>query len=212
MEQSKLTREQRVGVFIDVQNLYYSAQAIYGKKLNFGNILSDIVDNRTLVRAIAYAVKADANYEQTFFTALEGMGIEVRTKDLQIFYGGHKKADWDVGIAMDMIKQAPKLDTAILCSGDGDFSEMVQYLQFLGCRVEAAAFGKSTSSKLKEIIHKFWDLDKNPGRYLIPDRKRVLPKIKGGTPEFNAPKPKIITPPFNQPKPKTITPDYKTKL
>lgn len=186
METSKaLSREQRIGVFIDVQNLYYSAQAIYSKKVNFKNILTDAVDNRTLVRAIAYAVKADATYEQTFFDALEGMGIEVRTKDLQIFYGGHKKADWDVGIAMDMIKQAPKLDTAIICSGDGDFSELLHYLMFLGCRVEVAAFGKSTSAKLKEIAHKFLDLDKDPVRYLIPDRKRPPVKSKGTTPDYD---------------------------
>lgn len=163
-----LQKQQRIGIFIDVQNLYYSAQAIYGKKVNFKNILTDVVAERSLVRAIAYAVKADALLEQTFFTALEGMGIEVKTKDLQVFYGGHKKADWDVGIAIDAIKQAPKLDTVILCSGDGDFSDLVQYLMFLGCRVEVAAFGKSTSGKLKELVHQFWDLDKTPSRYLLP--------------------------------------------
>jgi uncharacterized LabA/DUF88 family protein len=168
-----LLKEQRVGVFIDVQNLYYSAQAIYGKKVNFKNILEDIVAGRPLVRATAYAVKADATYEQTFFSALEGMGIEVKLKDLQIFYGGQKKADWDVGLAVDTIKQAPKLDTVIICSGDGDFGDVVQYLMFLGCRVEVAAFGKSTSGKLKDMVHKFWDLDQSASRYLLitPNRK-----------------------------------------
>ena len=175
-ETKTITREQRVGIFIDVQNLYYSAQAVYSKKVNFKNILTDVVDNRTLVRAIAYAVKADAEYEQSFFTALETMGIEVKTKDLQIFYGGHKKADWDVGIAMDAIKQAPKLDTVIICSGDGDFDELLQYLMFLGCRVEVAGFGKSTSSKLKDTAHQFWDLDKDPKRYLITDRRKPSTK------------------------------------
>lgn len=171
-----IIREQRVGVFIDVQNLYYSAQAIYEQKVNFKNILTDIVEDRTLIRAIAYAVKADNEYEQTFFTALEGMGIEVKTKDLQIFYGGAKKADWDVGIAMDAIKQAPKLDTVILCTGDGDFSDLLDYLKFLGCRVEVAAFGKSTSSKLKDTCHKFWDLDKDPKKYLLQSKKAIKDK------------------------------------
>lgn len=167
-----ITTQQRVGVFIDVQNLYYSAQAIYSKKVNFKTILTDVLANRILVRAIAYAVRAENPQEGTFFEALENIGIEVKTKDLQIFYGGQKKADWDVGIAIDAIKQAPKLDTVIICSGDGDFSELLHYLKFLGCRVEVAAFGKSTSAKLKEIAHQVWDLDKDAKKYLLFEHKK----------------------------------------
>jgi len=87
---------------------------------------------------------------------------------LQIFYGGNKKGDWDIGIAMDTIELARKLDTIILCSGDGDFIPLVQHLQrALGCKVEVIAFGKSCSSKLKETTDVFTDLDKNPSKFLI---------------------------------------------
>lgn len=160
--------EQRVGVFIDVQNMFYSAKNIYGKKVNFANVLKDVVNKRKLIRAIAYVIKADELKEKTFFEALRNIGFEVKSKELQVFAGGAKKGDWDVGIAMDMIELAPKLDTMILVSGDGDFIPLVNHLTYaLGCRVEIAAFGKTCSYKLKEIADDFLDLDQNDKKYLI---------------------------------------------
>ena len=162
---------QRVGVFVDIQNLYYSAKYIYGQKVNFGAVLREAVQSRDLVRAIAYVIKAEAMKEQTFFDALELMGYEVKAKDLQIFPGGAKKGDWDIGIAMDAIEMAPKLDVIILVSGDGDYMELVQHLQkAMGCRVEMVAFGKSASSKIKEASDQFVDLDMNYKRFLMPQR------------------------------------------
>lgn len=162
-----INKEQRVGVFVDVQNLYYSAKNLYKSKVNFGNILRDGVQNRKLVRAIAYVVKTEAMTEKTFFDALEKIGYEIKAKDLQIFYGGAKKADWDIGIAMDIIELAPKLDVIILVSGDGDFEALVHHAQAAGCRVEVMAFGKSASSKIKNVANNFQDLDKNAKRYLM---------------------------------------------
>ena len=162
---------QRVGVFVDVQNMYYSAKNLYKSKVNFKAILTEAVAGRSLIRAITYGIKADVKDESNFFDALRNIGYEVKTKDLQTFIGGMKKGDWDIGIAMDMIELAPKLDTAILISGDGDFTELVQHLQrAMGCRVEVIAFGKSCSSKLKDVADEFTDLDKNPRRFLIPQR------------------------------------------
>lgn len=156
----KQPRDQRVGVFVDVQNLYYSAKNIYNSKINFKELLRIAVDGRKLVRAMAYVIKADVLAEKSFFDALEKIGFEIKSKDLQIFYGGSKKGDWDVGIAMDAIELGPKLDTVVLISGDGDFLPLVQHLQrAIGCRVEVIAFGKSTSSKLIEGSDSFTDLD-----------------------------------------------------
>jgi len=87
--------DQRVGVFIDVQNLYYSAKNLYGKKVNFGNIVKEAVGERKLIRAIAYVVRTESKEEQPFFEALYNLGIETREKDLQIFYSGLKKAEDD---------------------------------------------------------------------------------------------------------------------
>ncbi len=160
--------DQRVGVFVDVQNLYYSAKNLYKTKVNFSQILRAAVANRKIIRAIAYVIKADVKEEQSFFDALEKIGFEVRIKVLQVFYGGMKKGDWDVGIAMDMIRMADKLDTAVLVSGDGDFVDLLQYMRARGCRVEVLAFGKSSSSKLIEVADDFIDIDHDTDRFLIP--------------------------------------------
>jgi uncharacterized LabA/DUF88 family protein len=159
---------QRVAVFIDAQNLYHSAKHLYGAKVNFGDVVTDAVAGRALVRATAYVISTEEGSEQTFFDALTKVGIEAKHKDLQIFAGGQKKADWDVGLAIDAVKLAPKLDTVILISGDGDFIPLVQYLQINeGCQVEVVSFGRSTSSALIEAADHFTDLDDATDKYLI---------------------------------------------
>ncbi|MBI2565186.1 NYN domain-containing protein [Candidatus Woesearchaeota archaeon] len=159
---------QRVGVFVDVQNLYYSARFRYDARVNFKSILSDAVKNRVLIRAIAYVIRTEEVKKEIFFEALSNIGFEIKAKDLQIFYGGAKKGDWDVGIAMDTIELAPKLDTVVLISGDGDFVPLVEHLKrAMGCRVEVMAFGKSSSSKLIEAADSFTDLDQNLNKFLM---------------------------------------------
>ncbi len=142
---------QRIGVFVDVQNMYYSAKYLHKGKADFRTILKEAIADRKLIRAIAYVVKADVKDENTFYDALSEMGFEVKSKELQVFYGGAKKGDWDVGIAMDVMRLAPKLDTIVLVSGDGDFSDLLEHAKSLGCRTEVVAFGKTTSYKLKEV-------------------------------------------------------------
>jgi len=169
--------EQRVGVFIDTQNLYHSAKNLYHARVNFGNVLKDSVAGRRLVRARAYVVTTESGEEKGFFEALAKIGIETRTKDLQIFFGGAKKADWDVGMAVDAITMSPKLDTVILFTGDGDFIPLVEYLKVhAGCQVEVASFGRSTSGRLKEATDHFLDLDQDPKRYLLNYRGPARPR------------------------------------
>ncbi len=166
-------KEQRVGIFIDAQNLYHSGKNLYRSKVNFGQIVKDALDGRKLVRAVAYAIATESGEETGFFEALEKMGIEAKVKDLQIFSSGAKKADWDVGLAIDAVKMSPKLDAVILVTGDGDFVPLVEYLQMnQGCQVEVVSFGKSTSSRLIEASDHFMDLDKNPSKYLMRAGKR----------------------------------------
>jgi uncharacterized LabA/DUF88 family protein len=161
---------QRVGVFIDTQNLYHSAKHLYKARVNFANILEEAVGGRLLVRAIAYVIKTESNDEKNFFEALTKMGIETKVKDLQIFADGAKKADWDVGIAVDAIKLAPRLDTVVLVTGDGDFVPLIQYLEQHGIQVEVISFGKSSSGKLKEATNAFTDMGDDPKRYTITSR------------------------------------------
>jgi uncharacterized LabA/DUF88 family protein len=161
-------QDQRVAVFIDTQNIYHSARNLYKSYVNFNNILKDAVADRRLVRAIAYVITSEAGDEKAFFEALNKIGIETKTKDLQIFAGGAKKGDWDVGLAIDAITIAPRLDAVVIVSGDGDYVPLVEYLQkHSGIQVEVVSFGKSTSMKLKDACDEFVDLSENPGRYLM---------------------------------------------
>lgn len=163
--------EQRVAMFVDVQNLYYSARNIYNARVNFSALLKEAVGVRKLIRAITYVIRAQMPEEQSFFDALSKAGFEVKAKDLQVFVGGIKKGDWDVGITMDAIRQMNKVDTIVLASGDGDYIPLLEYLKNYGVRVEVIAFGKSCSSKLIEEADDFIDMDEQPKKFLIPIKK-----------------------------------------
>lgn len=162
---------QRVAVLIDVQNLYHSAKNLYKARVNFQAILKLAVSQRSLIRAFAYVVRTKTGEEKPFFEALIKLGIETRIRDLQEFYGGLKKADWDVGITIDAVRIAPNVDTIVLASGDGDFVQLVGYLKGQGKRVEIIAFGRSASLKLREAADEFIDIEKNPGKYLLKIKK-----------------------------------------
>ena len=167
--------DQRVGVFIDVQNLYYIAKNLHGMKVNFGNIVKEAVAGRKLIRAIAYVVRTESQEEQSFFTALYNLGIETREKELQVFNSGNKKADWDVGLAVDAIRLAPSLDAVVIVSGDGDYLPLVEYLQkSSGKQVEVVAFGETTSSRLLEEADDFLNLSDEKKKYLIYDRRGTM--------------------------------------
>ena len=158
---------QRVAVLIDVQNLYHSAKNLYQARVNFGAVLKLAVSQRNLIRAFAYVVRTKTGEEKHFFEALTKLGIEMRVRDLQEFFGGLKKADWDVGITVDAIRIAPSVDTVVLASGDGDFLQLIEYLKNQGKRIEIIAFGKSASSKLKEGADEFINLEESPEKYLL---------------------------------------------
>jgi len=159
--------DQRVGIFIDTQNLYHSARNLYNKKVDFNKVVKVALAKRRLIRAIAYVITTEAGDETMFVEALSKMGVEAKAKNLQVFPGGVKKADWDVGIAVDSITLAPKLDVVVLVTGDGDFVAAVYYLKMLGCQVEVVTFGQSCSSRLRESVDLFTDLSESPQDFLL---------------------------------------------
>lgn len=162
------SEHQRVGVFVDAQNMYHSAKNLYKAKLNFKKVLESAVGNRRLIRAFIYVIRTESGEEKAFFEALEKGGYEIKEKDLQIFPGGMKKADWDVGMAMDAVILADKIDVAVLVTGDGDFVPLVEYLRISqGLKVEAISFSRSTSAKLKEAVDVFTDLGSDTKKFLI---------------------------------------------
>lgn len=164
---TEIHKDQRVGVFVDVQNMYYSAKNLYSAKVDFKKLLHKAVMNRQLVRASAYVIKADTPDEENFFDALRNIGYEVKIKELKEFYSGDKKGDWDLGMSVDMIQQAKKLDTVVLVTGDGDFAVLVDHLKAMGCRVEVMSFGSSSAKEIRESATKFIDMDENQEKFLV---------------------------------------------
>ena len=158
--------DQRVNVFIDTQNIYHSAKNLYDCKVDFHKLVNILVGERNLIQAIAYVIRSEFTPKEIdFFEALINQGIKLRIKDLQIYPDGSKKADWDIGIAIDVVRLSNLVDVVILVTGDGDFLPLVEYLQNQGKIVEIAGFPKTTSSKLKEIADFYYDLDEF--KYLI---------------------------------------------
>lgn len=163
-------KAQRVAVLIDVQNLYHSAKNLYSARVNFKEVLKTAVAGRQLIRAIAYVIRTESGEEKPFLEALGKMGIETREKELQIFPGGMKKADWDIGLGMDAVRLAQNsaVNTVVLVTGDGDFIPLVEYLQnATGAQVEIMAFTRSASQKLQEAADDFIDLGADPKKYLL---------------------------------------------
>ena len=169
----KKHKDQRVGVLVDVSNMYHSAKNLYKKRVNYGEILKQAVAGRKLIRATAYVIRTESEEEMHFFEALSQQGFEVKMKDLQIFAGGMKKADWDVGITIDAIKLGNKLDVIVIVSGDGDYVPLVNYLQnTTGCIVEVMAFRQTTSARLIEECDDFVNLSEDK-KFLLSQNRVV---------------------------------------
>lgn len=158
---------QRVGVLADAQNLYHSAHSRHSRNVDYGALLEKAVQDRRLVRAIAYVVRADSPDEEEFFTALEDIGFETRIKDIKTYADGSKKADWDVGMSLDAVTLADHVDTIVLCTGDGDFSRLCSHLRHEGVRVEVMAFGSSTAEELDAAADAVIDMDERAETFLL---------------------------------------------
>ncbi len=161
-------KEQRLAVLVDVGNMYHSARALYQARVNYREILKVAVAGRKLIRANAYVIRSHSQEEEGFFEALEKSGFNLKFKDLQVFPGGVKKGDWDVGICIDAIRMSSRLDVIVLVTGDGDFEPLVEYLQNQGIQVEIIAFAASASGKLIERADSFFDLSEDAKRFTIP--------------------------------------------
>lgn len=175
---------QRVAVLVDAQNMYHSAKHLYGARLNFGKTVETAVAGRPMVRAIAYVAKSKTGEESAFFDALVEAGIELKIKDVQEFSSGAKKADWDVGMAVDAVKLAEKVDVIVLLTGDGDFVPLVEYLHGRGVIVEVVAFGESTNAQLRATADSFTDLSSSRS-FLMRTGRRPATKGDEGSDEDN---------------------------
>ncbi|EFW91884.1 hypothetical protein ZOD2009_10415 [Haladaptatus paucihalophilus DX253] len=158
---------QRVTVLADAQNLYHTAQSVYSRNIDYSSLLSKAAQDRELTRAIAYVIQADSPDEDRFFDALTDIGFEAKIKAIKTFGDGSKKADWDVGICLDAITLAPKVDTVVLCTGDGDFAQLATHLRHEGVRVEVMGFQESTAEELIAAADSFIDLSERTETFLL---------------------------------------------
>jgi uncharacterized LabA/DUF88 family protein len=149
---------QRVGVFVDVQNMFYAAKHLYNSKLNFARLLDYISRDRPLVRAIAYVVQTPEIDQSNFLAMLRSNSYEIRSKDLKQRPDGSAKGDWDMGLALDALAMADRLDVVAIVSGDGDFVDLVNFLKARGVRVEVYSFPYSTAEELRHTATEYYQM------------------------------------------------------
>ena len=153
-----LPLDQRVGIFIDVQNMFYAAKHLYGSKLNFARLLDYIARDRPLTRAIAYVVQTPEIDQSNFLAMLRSNGYEIRSKDLKQRPDGSAKGDWDMGLALDALAMSERLDVVAIVSGDGDFVDLVNFLKARGVRVEVYSFPYSTAEELRYAATEYFQM------------------------------------------------------
>lgn len=161
IESSTIFKKERIAIFVDSQNLYYSARMGYAAKVNYEKLLKLITENRNMIKAYAYIVQAPDGDVKPFATSLERIGYIVKIKDVRTRSDGSAKANWDMGMALDILGILDRVDTIILASGDGDFVPLVDFIKTKNKRVEIFAFAENTAYDLKEKADKFEPLGEN---------------------------------------------------
>lgn len=150
--------DQRVGIFVDVQNMFYAAKHLYNSKLNFNKLLDSVARDRPLVRAIAYIVQTPEIDQSNFLAMLRSNGYEIRAKELKQRPDGSSKGDWDMGLALDALAMCERLDVIAIVSGDGDFVDLVNFLKARGVRVEVYSFAYSTAEELRHAATEYFQM------------------------------------------------------
>ena len=152
------TERPRVGVFVDVQNMFYAAKDRFGRRVDYIKLLDLIVGPRYLMVAYAYVVQIPEINQSSFLSLLEHNGYTIKSKDLRLRGDGSAKGDWDVGIAVDVVSMLGSLDVVILASGDGDFCPLAELIKQQNKRVEVVAFEHNTSMDLQQIADQFFPI------------------------------------------------------
>ncbi len=154
-----LSNRGRIAIFIDGNNLFHAARSA-GVEIDYAKLLAHLRGDDPLLRAFFYTgVDQQAERQQGFLLWMRRNGYRVVQKELKTFPDGTKKANLDVEIAVDMLSLADKYDTAILVSGDEDFTYALNVIAYKGVRVEVAGFRANTSPRLIDVADRFHELD-----------------------------------------------------
>ena len=147
--------QHRVGMFVDVQNLFYAAKLLHQSKVDYGKLIREVSGGRQVVKAVAYIVQRPDVDNRSFCDALAKMGYELRSKALKIRSDNSARGNWNVGLALEAIQLASRLDVVALVSGDGDFEPLARAVRGMGCLFEVFSFERSVSQDLVDAADAF---------------------------------------------------------
>jgi len=152
---------EKVSIFVDVQNIYYTCREAYQANFDYNKFWSEVTNNREVLSAFAYATDRGDEKQIQFQNILRAIGFTVKLKPMLQRLDGTAKADWDVGIALDVYEAAQSCDTVILASGDGDFGILLQRIkQRFDTSAEVYGVPRLTSESLIREASKFIAIDK----------------------------------------------------
>lgn len=150
----------KVVLFVDVQNVYYTARQAFGRNFDYNKFWSRATADRQVIKAIAYAIDRGDRKQQEFQNILRAIGFEVRLKPFIQRADGSAKGDWDVGIAIDALEYSDNADIVVLVSGDGDFDLLVNKLRIdKGKYVEVYGVSALTSASLVNAASSFIQIE-----------------------------------------------------
>ncbi len=153
---------EKVAIFADVQNIYYTTRQSYQRHFSYCAFWQQATANRQVVTAIAYAIDKNDSKQQGFQQILRNIGFEVKLKPYIQRSDGSAKGDWDVGITLDVIDYAPQADVVILLSGDGDFDQLLNKIRnAYGVTTEVYGVPALTAPSLIQASNRFIAIDDN---------------------------------------------------
>ena len=151
---------EKVNIFVDVQNIYYTTKQIYKSHFNYNAFWKKVTSNREVVKAIAYGIDRGDEKQKQFQNILRGIGFELKLKPFIQRSDGSAKGDWDVGITIDVMEYAKDADVVVLASGDGDFDLLMSKIRNdFGVSAEVYGVADLTARSLINAASKFTPIE-----------------------------------------------------
>ncbi|RMH80552.1 MAG: NYN domain-containing protein [Acidobacteria bacterium] len=183
---------ERVVLFIDGSNLFHAIRYM-NIRIDYQRLIEFLREDRRLIRAYFYgAVPHEKDVKKNtpeweslirqkrFLEELSLQGIKVKLAHLRRLPSGeYVEKEVDIMLATDMLSMAymEVYDTAVLVSGDSDFSYTVEEVQRIGKRVENATFKRTSSYHLRKVCDRFILLDDYMDRFTIREMQEVTQEL-----------------------------------
>lgn len=152
----------KIAVFVDVQNIYYTTRDSYGRQFNYRKFWQQLETQGEIVVANAYAIARNDDSQIKFQDALKHIGFEIKLKPYIQRKDGSAKGDWDVGITIDVMDTAKDVNTVILLSGDGDFDLLLKKINTdFNVNTEVYGVPELTANSLIKAATTFYPIDKS---------------------------------------------------